>query len=67
MNQHTYKPKKIPMEFRKVEIPCQNCGRPVSVLLNENGFSHGCVFCGKCQGGKYWTTGSEDFPYQQEF
>jgi len=40
------------------EVPCQNCGKMVTVLLPFIG----CVFCGDCsQADSGWNDGTEDF------
>lgn len=45
-------------EPKTAEIPCQNCGRLVTVTLPFIG----CVFCGDCiKADSGWNDGTEDF------
>lgn len=39
------------------EVPCQNCGRMVSVMLPF----YGCVFCSDCQDGGSYSAMAEEF------
>ncbi len=48
-----------PPEHKIVELPCENCGKPVKVMLPFLG----CIFCSECTTPKapYMTYGTEDF------
>jgi len=51
----------IPIEKRLAKLPCQNCGRLVTVHLPFMG----CVFCSDCaRADSSWESNSEHFHQQ---
>jgi hypothetical protein len=53
--------------INSITVPCFSCGTPIRVILNENGYSVGCVYCEDCMVGNQSTFNSEDMIDRREY